>query len=83
MNIEHKIRTFLESIIDEKDLLAEICNDDSLIDMDIMDSLAILYLMSFLDEEFDIIPSDDEIYPENFETINAIDQYIQNKGNHK
>lgn len=44
-----------------------------------MDSLAILTTISFLDEKFGIIPTEDELFPENFDSISAIRDFVEKK----
>lgn len=56
-----------------------ITDDQSLIDAGIMDSLAILTTISFIDEEFGIMPNEDELFPENFDSISAICDFVEKK----
>jgi acyl carrier protein len=46
--------------------------DDSLIKAGIIDSLGIQMLITFLEREYRIAIPEEELYPENFETINDI-----------
>jgi acyl carrier protein len=46
--------------------------DDSLIKAGIIDSLGIQMLITFLEREYQIAIPEEELYPENFETINDI-----------
>lgn len=52
--------------------LQEIDDNEPLIDSEIVDSLGILKIMAFMDEEFDIDLSADEIQRENFQNITSI-----------
>jgi acyl carrier protein len=45
------------------------------------DSMGFIMLLSFIDEEFGIKVSDDELLEENFESINAITEFIFRKLN--
>jgi acyl carrier protein len=54
-------------------------NGDSLIDSGIVDSLGILDLVSFLETEFGLHVSDEELLPENFQTIECIAAMVQTK----
>ena len=55
-------------------------NDDtSLLDEGIIDSTGILELVSFLEEEFDISVEDDEILPENLDSITNATAYLEKK----
>ena len=53
--------------------------DDSLLELGIIDSVKMLDLTSFLEDTFKIVIDDDDLYPENFDTIAAIEDYIQSK----
>ena len=53
--------------------------DQSLISSGVIDSLAILRLIVFLEENFGISVDDDEVVPENFESINVMKAFIQKK----
>jgi acyl carrier protein len=55
---------------------------DSLIDSGIVDSLGILDLVSFLEGEFGLQVSDDELLPENFQTIECIATLVKKKASH-
>ncbi len=50
--------------------------DDSLIQAGIIDSLGIQMLMTFLEREYQIAIPEEELYPENFETINDITNLV-------
>lgn len=62
-----------------KDEFANLDYDDSLLELGIIDSVKMLDLISFIEKEFDIKVDDDDLFPENFDTINAIVTYIQSK----
>jgi acyl carrier protein len=51
----------------------------SLIKAGIIDSVGILVLISFLEEQFEIKISDDEVEPENLESIDAIASFLARK----
>jgi acyl carrier protein len=76
--IAARVRTFLI----EKFPLARkrnLQNGDSLIDSGIVDSLGILDLVAFLESEFGLQIADDELLPENFQTIDCIVTLIRTK----
>jgi len=51
----------------------------SLFESGIVDSLGILHLVSFLEEKFNVKIEDEEMIPENFETINKLIVFIRQK----
>jgi acyl carrier protein len=53
--------------------------EDSLLESGLIDSLGIIKLVSLLEKEFAIKISDDELLPENFETISAVVQFVVQK----
>jgi len=53
--------------------------DGSLISTGILDSLALLKLLLFIEERFGLKVKDGEVTPRNFETINRITAFIEGK----
>jgi acyl carrier protein len=53
--------------------------DESLIGNGILDSMALLQLVVFLEERFGITVEDGELIPDNFETINRIQAFMERK----
>ena len=47
--------------------------------MGLLDSTGVIELVSFLEEEFGIQVEDDEITPENLDTLNRICNYVEQK----
>ena len=54
-------------------------DNESLIGTGILDSLGILDLVVFLEQEFRVAIGDDELVPENFETIQSLTSFVLNK----
>jgi acyl carrier protein len=52
---------------------------DSLLDSGILDSMGIMELVAFLQEEFGIPVEDDEITEENLDSLNAIVEFVARK----
>jgi acyl carrier protein len=44
-----------------------------------IDSLGILDMVHFLEEEFSVVIADDELQPENFESLEAVVTFVQKK----
>jgi acyl carrier protein len=51
----------------------------SFLDSGIVDSTGILELVSFLEEHFGIVVADEELIPENFDSIDNVCQYLGRK----
>ena len=73
------IREFLMTELKEQGYHEGIKDDECLIDAGIMDSLGILTTISFLEEKFDVISSEDELDPENFKSVIAIFKFVKRK----
>ncbi len=57
----------------------ELANDTLLFDEGLFDSMGFMALISFLQEEYNVQPNDDELVVENFESINSIIAYLSKK----
>ena len=53
--------------------------DQSLLDSGILDSLALLRLMGFIEDHYNITVEDGEVTPDNFESIESINTFIEQK----
>lgn len=53
--------------------------DDSLIENDVIDSTGVLELVAYLEAEFGFAVEDEEILPENFDSIAKLQRYIASK----
>lgn len=51
--------------------------DEDLLGSGIIDSMAILKLVTFLEESFGIKVKDDDIVPENFQNLDSIVTYVE------
>ncbi len=78
MDIRNKIRTFIvENFLFGKD---EGLNDEtSFLDEGIIDSTGILELVSFMEEEFHVKVEDEELIPENLDSIKNVVAYLEKK----
>ncbi len=74
-SIEQRIHAFLL----KKFALARkagVVKDTALLEKGILDSLGILDVVSFLETEFSIVVSDDELVPDNFQTLGALSAFV-------
>jgi acyl carrier protein len=56
-------------------------NDNSFLENGIVDSTGILELVSFLEEKYDLSIADDELIPENLDSLKNIDSFLKRKLN--
>jgi acyl carrier protein len=77
--IEHQIRTFIVQnfLYDESD--DGLKETDSLLEKGIIDSTGILELVSFLEETYSIQVEDEELIPENLDSIANATAYVKKK----
>ncbi len=77
IEIKEQIKDFIAdtAMIDKKEI-----KDDSLIfDEGIFDSMGFLSLINFIEKDFKIKAEDSELLEENFESVNAMLNYISKK----
>ena len=73
------LRKFIFEEIVKESKIDYLDNNESLLQGGVIDSLNILQLLAFIEEKFSIKIKDEELIPENFETINTITSLIQRK----
>lgn len=69
-------------IVDELlfgDTRTTIGSDESLLSSGVLDSLALLRLILFIEEQFGIAVEDGEVIPENFDTLDRIEAFLEGK----
>jgi acyl carrier protein len=77
-SIEQRIHSFLL----EKFPLARkagVGKDTALLEKGILDSLGILDVVSFLESEFSLVVSDDELLPEHFQSLGTLTAFVLKK----
>jgi len=73
-----KVRSFIvENFLFGND--GGLSDDSSFLDEGIIDSTGILELVSFLEEEFGIAVLDEELIPENLDSIASVARYLERK----
>jgi acyl carrier protein len=55
-------------------------HDEDLLAAELIDSLAITELVSFLEAEYSIAVQDEDLTPENFRTVDSIAAFVSRKG---
>ena len=54
-------------------------NDDSFLDGGIIDSTGVLELVGFLQERYNITISDEELVPDNLDSVDRVSTFVQGK----
>jgi len=77
-DMKDKIRSFIVEnfLFGNNEGLAD---DSSFLDEGIIDSTGILELVSFIEEEFSISVDDEELVPENLDSVNNVVGYLGRK----
>ena len=76
--MKEKVRKFIETnfYVPEGEALTD---EASLIDRGVIDSTGVLELIGFLQDEYKIEVADDEMVPENLDSIGRIEAYLKRK----
>lgn len=80
MSVENRVRSYiLENYLftDDQRMLA---SDDSFLQKNILDSTGMLEVIYFLEDEFAIKVQDEEMIPENLDSVNRIVAFLARKG---
>ncbi|MFC1645680.1 acyl carrier protein [Candidatus Omnitrophota bacterium] len=73
--LEKYLLTEVAAGLDKKSLAP----DDDLLSSGIIDSMGILKLLAFIEKTFGVKVSDEEMVPDNFQTLNALEEFINKK----
>jgi len=78
--LSDKIKEFIRTEVNPELQLAELGDDEPLIESGIIDSLGVLKIMSFLDETFGVDLGSEEIRLENFKDVRTICELAAKQG---
>lgn len=70
--IEDRVRRFIVEELNWDGVPGELTSDYPLLDRQVLDSLGIFQLVSFLEDEFGVEIDDEELVPEHFGTLGSI-----------
>ena len=77
MDVKGLVRRYIgETVAQEAETVAD---NSSLMGQGIIDSAGILELVAFVEDAFGIRVGDSELVPENFDSLNAIQSYLERK----
>ncbi len=79
MEIATKIKTFIHDNFLLGDKRKEINEDESFLQSGIIDSTGVLELVNFIEETYNIKVEDEELVPENLDSIKNLIAYISRK----
>jgi len=79
MNLEDQIRRFIAEHFFIKGGEAAVSNDMSFLETRIMDSTGVLEFVTFLESTYGIKVEDDELTPENLDSVRLSAAYVERK----
>ena len=77
MNIQHAVREFIANDLGRE--VQRVTDADSLLEAGIIDSLGVLALVGFIEKRYGITVTEDEMMPENFDSIDAIAAFVNGR----
>ena len=72
--IRDEIRRFISDDL-QRDLQA-VRDEESLLEAGIIDSLGVLSVVGFIEQQYELQVSEDEMVPENFDSVDAIAAFV-------
>ena len=76
MEVEQKLKHFIaaELMYAEDD---DLSSDEPLLGSGIVDSLGIMRLVSYIEEEFGVVVPEEELVPDHFQTVSRLAAFVQ------
>ncbi len=79
MEIESQIQSYIAQNLLFSGTEFNYSNDDSFLEEGIVDSLGVMELVSFVEDQYGLKVNDYEITPENFNSVNKLSKYVRQK----
>jgi acyl carrier protein len=78
-DVDATVRTFIADNYLYREGIGSIADTDSFLTRGIIDSMGILELVTFLESTFGISVTDDEVVPENLDSVARVAAYVRRK----
>ena len=78
-SIQRELRQYIMSGLGRE--VDGVADDESLLEAGVIDSMGVLELVSFIEKQYRIAVSEDEMMPENFDTVDAIAAFVSRRQN--
>jgi acyl carrier protein len=75
--LNRELASFIEKNLIGEDRGATVTDDTQLIEEGIVDSMGLMQIVAFLEERAGVRVSDDDVTPDNFETVKAIMELVE------
>ena len=79
MSVSAEVEQFILSELTQGRGITEIDPNENLLSKGIIDSHGVMELVGFLEERYGISVGDDDLSPENFESVASIEAFVQRK----
>lgn len=79
-SLKQNLRNFIVDTFIRGQNVTNFSDDDSFFEKEIIDSTGVLELVLFLEQNYGIRVEDEEIIPENLDSINCLVTYLKAKG---
>jgi acyl carrier protein len=79
VNLKRKLKVFIRDNFLLRDDSKTLNENDSFLEKGIIDSTGVLELVSFIEETFHIKVEDEELVPDNLDSLNKLTNYIRKK----
>jgi methoxymalonate biosynthesis acyl carrier protein len=77
--VENTIREFiLQDVLYDREL-EDLSPEDSLLETELLDSIAIMQIVAFCEQAFDIDIPEEELLPDHFENMRVIGQLVERR----
>ena len=76
--MKKEIRAYLDEHRASEDV-GEFGDEDSLLELGVIDSLSMVNLITHLENAYGIVVDEDDMTPENFDSVEAIASYVKHK----
>jgi acyl carrier protein len=77
MSFRQEITKFIEENLVQDGRAGKLAPDDNLIEEGIIDSMALMQMIQFIEQHAGVRVPDDQVLPENFQTISSIEQLVE------
>ena len=81
MSVSNDIEQFILDELTQGRGITEIEQDENLLSKGIVDSHGVMELVGFLEQRYGISVGDEDLTPENFESVSRIEAFVERKRN--
>lgn len=78
--VERQIKNFIGENFFIGRKISELNNDASFLDEGIIDSTGMLELVAFVEDTYGVVVEDEELIPDNLDSVNRIIAFLERKG---